>query len=309
MASIQRRAGIPAVSFTAPTTTGSQMFPLSRMLEIMNATYFDSIIPMVRSLREEHWIDWVAYNTANLTSPIIPIPSKAMGGVLRSVELWTGYQTFTSPLVPNGWQVREIPQIPRKMLNWTWGYYVQANNIVLYPVVANTVGGNIVITYWKRPNLICNPNNMQQVVTVVGTTVNLTNPLSAAVPTTWTTGVQLDTTSNNSPYDLKYTITSTGRTASTITVSLADAANISVGDWIADTGFSPFANVPDEVYSYFEQACAVQCLRTMKSQDGLPQAIDEMNRLKAEALNMLSPRVDDDPQKVYTFNGSAEWSQ
>jgi hypothetical protein len=309
MASIQRRAGIPAVSFTAPATTGSQMFPLSRMLEIMNATYFDTIIPMVRSLREEHWIDWVSYDTGSLTSPILPIPSVAMGGALRSVELWTGDQTFTSPLVPNGWQVREIPQIPRKMLNWTWGYYVQANNIVLYPVVANTVGGLIVLTYWKRPNLVCNPNNMQQVVSIVGTTINLTNPISAVVPTTWTSGAILDTTSNNSPYDHKHTITSTGRTATTITVSSGDAANIAVGDWITDTGFTPFINVPDEVYSYFAQACAVQCLRLMKSQDGLPQAVDEMNRLKAEALNMLSPRVDDDPQKVYTFTGSAEWSQ
>jgi hypothetical protein len=308
MASIQRRAGLPRPLYNSVSTTAPVGFPITTMLEIMNKTYSDTVIPMVRSLREEHWIDWISYPTATLNDPIIPIPSAAMGGVLRSVELWTGTQQITSPLVPDGFQVRDIPQIARKMLQWAWGYYIQANNIVLYPVIANTQGALIVVTYWKRPNLIANPYNIQQVVSVIGTTVTLTNPLAADVPTTWTTGVLLDTTSNNSPYDKKETITSLGRTDTTITVSAPDAALISVGDWIADTGYSPFLNIPDEIYSYFEQECAVQCLRNQKS-NALGDAMQEVARLKAEALNMLSPRVDDDPQKVYSLTGAAEWSQ
>lgn len=308
MTAIQTRAGIPRPLYNTVSTTAPVGFPISVMLEIMNSTYLDTIVPMVRSLREEHWIDWVQYSTSSLTSPILPIPSGAMGGTLRSVELWSGYQPITSPLVPNGFQTRNIPQVARKMLQWTWGYYIQANNLVLYPTIITTIGAYIVLTYWKRPNLIANPYNIQQVVSVVGTTVNLTNPLSQAVPTTWTAGVLLDTTSNNSSYDKKYTITSTGRTASTITVSSGDAANISVGDWIADTGYSPFLNVPDEIYPFFIQACAVKILRTQKS-DALGDAIQERDRLMTEALNMLSPRVDDDPQKVFTFTGGAEYSQ
>lgn len=254
------------------------------------------VVPLIMSAREEYFVDYV--DVLSPADGVIPFPSPAVGEKLRSVC----YVIQTSPQV-----LINLPRIDLDVVAGIGffnpitfaGFYIQGNDIVLYPNTSVPVNTTIRLFYYKRTLVLAPPSEYGQVVSVdlLTNTVVVDN-----VPSDWAIGTELN--SVGSQPNFLTTNESTLITAlSTPSIILSDATGIEVGDYLAEIGFSGIAQVPIEGHNWLSQLTAVSCLDGLGDYEGAARAQQKADILKQNFLTVISQRVDGSVKKIVSPNG------
>jgi hypothetical protein len=280
LTSIKNRAMFPDASAGSLSS--------SALLGYASEELLITLVPMILGCREKYYETY--FDTVITPSVVsIPIPARAIGGVLSSVQyLYAMDIRQMNPIDPASITTTQTTAYPTN-------YYFENNKIVLYPTPA-TSQGTVRVRYFQRPSRLELVANCAQVTSFDPVLFTVT---CASVPSTWTTSNAVDfipqTASQSTPYAIDQTPTNISTNVLTFTSLPADLA---VGDWIALAEYTPIPEVPFEFQTVLAQAAAVKGLEAIKDTQGLESAAKKLEAYQAAAVRMITPRDQEGQKKV-----------
>ncbi len=287
IANIKRRCTVPTSQLT---------YTPDDFVDLANDELQGEVVPLLMSTREEYFVDFV-----DIPAPadrIIPFPENTTASKVRSVC----YIQPGSPLI-----LINLPRIDLDVVagvgfnnfNTLAGFFIQGNEIHLWPTTSVPVGTTIRIYYYRRTLALAPPGSYGQVVAID----SMTNSLQLdALPLAWAANTEI-----NAIYSKPgFTITNplmTVVSVSSPTIVVDDVTGVSVGDYVSDYGYSPIPQIPIEAHAYLAQLTAAKCLEGLGDSEGMTAAMNKAEQLKKGLLVLLSQRVDGSTKKVMNASG------
>jgi hypothetical protein len=268
----------------------SQMFPdassnslsSDSLLQFATEELYITVLPMIQGIREKYYEKYLdtAYTTA---TTYLNIPSRSVGQTLSVVQYLVG--TDVRPLEPIDPGTIATTQATNEPTN----FYFENNTIVFYPP-PNSSNGTVRMRYFQRPNRLAQTSACAQITAFnSGTGVATCTPVS-----TWTTSNIFDfipqTASKATPYNLDSVISAVSATTMTFTLTAAQAALVTVGDWISLAEYTPVPEIPFELQAILMQATCCRGLASLNDQTALGSAKAILKEYMDAATKLLTPR-------------------
>lgn len=268
----------------------SQMFPdasnnslsSASLLQFATEELYITVLPMIQGLREKYYEKYLdtSYTTSTTS---LTLPKRSVGQTLALVQFLVGtYVKVLEPIDPGAVATTNPTNEPAN-------FYYENNTIVPYPPPAAS-NGTIRMRYYQRPSRLEQTSNCAQITAWnSGTGVATCTPVS-----TWTTSQTFDfipqTPSQATPYALDSTPSAISGTTMTFSLSTADAAKVTVGDWIALSEYTPIPEVPFELQAVLMQATSCRGLAALNDQTALASAKAILSEYMTAATKLLTPR-------------------
>jgi hypothetical protein len=284
LASVRQRGALPT------TTNSNNVNNTSNLLALATEELHIKLLPLIMSVREEFYVAKKAYSiTANQAE--YAIPSRASGVVLRDVQMIVGTSIFSLEPV-------DSEHITTTAVGDPVGYYLEHQNVVLYPTPGSTAD-TLRLRYFMRPSRLALTSACAQ-ISAINTGTNTVTVSS--VPSTWTTGTSVDFIKATPPYQNPAIDQSiTGVSGSDITFASLPS-DLAVGDWIALAEYTPIPQVPFEFQPVLAQMTVVKALEAIGDREGAAAAKDDLKTIQQAALMLVTPRVQGSNKKVIGRN-------
>lgn len=269
IASIKLKGSFPTDNF----------FSISDYLSILNDQLKLDIIPLLMRLNEDYFLADKDYPiTAGAT---YRIPKRAIGSKLRDVKI-----------IDVGGNYRNLPRLYEEdRASAQSGYYIKKNSVELSKDIT---AGTLRLSYFAAPNTLVSTTSCGQITSIES---DLNQVTVASAPSTFINGASIDLIQNNNPYDvMSMDIPIVSISGTTITFS-ALPVGIEIGDWIALSGQSPVATIPEELQPVLVQSALCTCL-TSKKDNSAQVEMQKLEMMKTSAITMLDPRVESPDTKI-----------
>ena len=278
---------ITKVKLWAALPTGQSSLSDAQILDIMTDELRTNIAPFIVGFREDFYVTSVDYTISAGTSRY-PIPSRAISTVLKDVNyVNTDGREVSVPRVPVG-----------DKDYYTNGFYIEGNDIVLQQP-ENREGYTLRVYYYIRPSKLVTTTECARIIYVNATSGEYE---ISSKPSSWGTTLDLDITQGDSPYGLISTDNSTtfiGLNATPTTYP----TGLAVGDYASLPGESCIAQIPLELIPLLVQATVLRVNEILNDPKGMDTAKKKYDDLREAAIQILSPRVVEEP-KVIMSKGS-----
>lgn len=284
---IKRRCLVP----TSQLTFTDEDFAL-----LANDELQGMVAPLVMSTREEYFVGH--YDVPVPPGKRIKFPNFSIGNKIRAVCY---FQNGSPDIQVN------LPRIDLDVVTGVGfsnymtlaGFYIEGNELVLYPANSVPVGTLIRIYYYKRTLVLAAPSQYGQVLSV---DPNTNTVVLSFVPAGWQVGTKLNAVSSKPPFDtVNEEITITSLSAPSVILSNVDG--IEVGDYISELGYSAIPQVPIEAHPYLAELTAAKCLQSLGDDQGSQRSMQSAEVLKTNLLVLISQRVDGSTKKVVNPTG------
>lgn len=254
------------------------------------------VAPLIMSTREDYFVTF-----EDVLSPfdgVIPFPAAAVGSKLRNVC----YISQRNPLI-----LINLPRVDLDVVAgvgfynyWTLaGFYVQGENICLYPNTSVPTNTPIRLYYYRRALRLAAPDAYGRVQSI---DANANTVVLDFVPSDWVVGSVLNSVQSQ-PNFLASNEAATITAISAPSVVLDTVEGISEGDFLSFQGYSAVPQVPVEAHNYLAQLTAAKALEGLGDREGMKAAYEEAERLKEMLFVMISQRVDGSVKKVINPSG------
>lgn len=289
VADVKRHGSVP---------TSQDLFSEDDFAEMLDHNQRTSLIPQIMKQREEYFV-------ATSDIPLVvgnntySVPARSVAAKVRSI--WVvdamGNEAQLSRIEPENKSWHE---------NYIWwpgsksGYRWEANTVILTPNLSTSYI-TLRFKYFRRPNRLVLKKNAGQVTAIdTGTgIITVDNVLS-----TWVTGSKVDLikgTPNFDSYSDSFALL--GVSGSTVTVSLALAAKLSVGDWICNESETPVPQYAEEYSALLVSQVTEEVLRSLGDLVGAQAEGADRQDLK-DTLNELGGNRDEGaPRKIVSRRG------
>jgi hypothetical protein len=271
------------------------LFSDSDLVNILSMEMKSKILPMMDNQAEEYFIYYkdIPYNNAVNT---YALPSRSMANKLKAVCFVdsTGQEVTLNRLRPietnAQLDVRGSTLSPFKV-----GYFLKNNNIVIY---INSIQGvanfpTLRFKFCRMPNNLILTSNACQVSQINGNQITVGN-----LPSNYSTSVTYDMISNAPMFESwQDDAACTGINSLTMTFSSVPST-LSVGDWICLSGQSPIPQIPYSAFDLLSQLACSKCLEIHGDVQGFNVAMSQAKDMKDYFISIITPRVDDNPQKL-----------
>jgi hypothetical protein len=269
--SIKRKGSIPS---------NQQLFKTQDFLDLANDEMDSIIVPLLMSVKEEHFVSYVDLDLS--TSSSVEIPSDAIGSKLREVSLQSGKDFYSLPRL-------DLDETSSSYQTGT-GFYIQGNSIVIHP----SQSGKVRLHYYKRPLQLVPSTEGGQIKSINTDTNEVT---LSFVPAVWQSGDVLNAVQQVQPFaatNSSFTIVTTSSPA----IIVDSIEGLKIGDWVTLQGKSVIPQLPIEAHNVLAQAVTVKCLEAMADNNGMANAQNKLKEVMASMLILLNPRVDGAPKKL-----------
>ena len=275
------------------------------ILDVIDATLLDELVPQVVRLQEEFFI---REHTVACSSAIAryALPKRAVGNKLRDI-FWV-----------SGTQRKFLPPIARESLPFYAegdtdsapdGFYIEGDAVIPVP---RPGGGSLRMAYMFRPGQLVLAEGYRQVVSVDSTT---SVTLDSTVPATWTTATLFDAHSKESGaenrfFDFGASVVSglTLTFTQAIDGSVTDMRALEPGDYVTEAEYAAVPSLPRDVHSVLAQAAACRLLESDGDSEMLQLARQTLARQLENMMHIMDVRVDGKTQRL-TNRRSFLWAQ
>ena len=258
-------------------------FTDQEILDLTSDALISHIEPMLVASREEYYVQ--VYDQSVVASQAAyPIPYRSLGMSLREVKLIDGNRILDLPRM-------EPEDITETSEGAVQGFYLQANNVVLYPT-PQASGQTLRMTYFVRPSTLVPVTSCGRITNISG------NVLTASLPATWTTADTFDLVQGKSGFTLKgQDLSAVAVSTSSIELSATPPTTLSVGDYVCLAGESCFPHIPAEAHQLLIHLTVVAALEAMGDAQGAALAQATADRLKQNFGLLISNRVQGAPRR------------
>jgi hypothetical protein len=286
--SVERRAGFP---------TRQGLYTEQDFIDFMNEAMYQEVVPEIMRVREEFFLTSTEYDIVSGQADYA-IPSMAIGQKVRSVELFDPNDPYGTNFVVIGRADIEALGSRVGPGSSTTVYYMNGNNITLYPTPQSTgTDVKLRIRYFRKPAELVTPNE-GAVINAIDTGTGVVS--LASIPVGWSTASVLDFTRGVAPFSVvAEAVTPSNVSGTDITVDLTTAALLQEGDTVALAGYSivPQIAMP-EAHRLLEEACVMNVLEGIDDSDGLARASTRFVRYLENLRTMITPRDDAGMRKI-----------
>lgn len=271
----------------------------ARLLMLADDELQTVIFPMIMSIKGDYF---VAVDTQTMTSSLTyPIPGDAVG-----IKIKDAY--WRDPNWPDTQPDSQITQINYQDLTGQGGgsfqnvaFYVMGNDVHLTNVYQ---GKYLKLRYYKRASKLV-PNDEGGIVTAVNTgTEQITLD---AVPSDWEVGDTVDAIAADPPFETTASALTISNIAGSV-ITVDDADDVSVGDWICLEGETTIAQITPEAHPILAQSVAVKCLEGL-SDPNMVTSQAKFEQLKKAFIDTMTPRVDGQAKKIVNRSSPLVWNK
>lgn len=252
----------------------------AEILDLANDVMMAHVIPLIISLKEEYYVQSEDQDiTADVSA--YPIPYRAMGLSLREVKKVVNSSIIDLP--------RMSPEdIKTAQTGSPRGFYIEAQNIVLYPTPASTQD-KLRLYYFRTPSKPVATTDCA-IITSIDTGTGI---ITATPPTTWTAASEMDLVSRRNGHKCLATdIVPSSISSTTITFNTSDLpATLSIGDYVCLAGEAPYVQVPDVCFDLVVRLVVNELLESMGDQEALHAGMAKVEALKSSIVGLLTNRV------------------
>lgn len=258
-----------------------------------------TIVPLIMAEHEEYLVNIQDY-IVDPNQNSYEIPEKSLGNKLRDISLINGdnKNILFSRLEPESlknnylfcWDYR---------LYGNSGFYFEDDHVVLYPDASNYGGYTLRMRYFKRPNQTVVASDAGQITAIDTNTKEVT--LSNA-PSSWTVNMIYDVIKGTPSFKCKAEgVTITNKSGFILTFSELPEDMI-VGDWVAESGYSPIPQIPYDIHELLAQRSVIRILSSLGDDKGTLSAIEIYKDMVNNFRTLITPRSDGTPQKLTSRN-------
>ncbi len=252
----------------------------STILQVLTEEARNYIPAFLKGLREEFII---AELNVTITSPTVPIPVRACGVALRTIEFLRG----------DGTRVPLTRVEPERRGEWAFsgseptGFMFQGDNAILLPAVSS---GTLVVSYQQRPGQLVLPTDCAQVVAMVGPNVFASN-----VPASFALAAQCDFVKGTPNFKLlamDQAIAGTLEAGPYTEIQFASLpTGLAIGDFVCLATETCIPQMPLECFDLLACAAALRLARSVGS-SRVKDITDELKDLREQVTQVLAPRAD-----------------
>lgn len=275
VAAVRRQGSIPS------------NYPATDILALADEEIQSTFIPLLTDLRSNFFVRTI--DIAADARGKYPLPPRAIGAALRSVQLYTG----------NGW----FPLTQRDPADADYvsasalpdAYFVDAGSIVLLPTGST---GSLRVRYAARPGQMCLDTDTNLAARL--TTVSAPGATTTAIIGGYTGPLaNCDIVSSGPAHQQKAIGAAIGGVTPNLTVTNTDLLEQPiVGDYIALADRSPFVPIPEELYSALKHKVAANILLTLGYLEEATTQEGKAEKASKNSERFLKPRNEGNPPRV-----------
>lgn len=328
LATVQRDALLP---------NNQNTYSSADMLTFLDQSASNIVVPFLTGLDQNYFLKTSLVTVQASQSRALSTGAASQFGSNPAYALPTdavGKKLFDVAVIGTGGGICVLPQVTPFQAGTAGplgaGFWVEGDQLFLFPANRFTTAQVIQIIYPAVPLKLCDdtgaPTTAEGVydaglptsaqITAVDTTTG--EVTLAVLPASWV----MDTEVNFVKGTPQFATTGTGSPALvsgsggplSIFVDPATlfdpAGNVAVaaGDWVADAGYAPFLQMPQEAVNMVTQAAVVRLLQGLADDAGAQRAQGMYDRMEAASRQIFSPRVNDAPKVLSTYGrGVGAW--
>jgi hypothetical protein len=292
IADVKRRASCP---------TSQSLFQNTDFCAILTSEMKGKIIPLIKRVKEDYFLSSVDYDIDGVTR-IFAIPPRAIGMAIRNVE-------WADPNSPDEARAqRTVAGAQGQTLNYVdvGGYYIKDNDIVFSEAPVN-ISDKLRVYYYRRPSKIVATSAAGKITAIdtVTKVVTLDN-----APTAWDTSYLFDFIKGTGGFqslgdDKAITLVS----GFELTFTNALPTGLAVGDWVAEAGESPLAQIPYDGHDLLAQLAAIKILESQGDPNLIKFAQDKATEMQGDFLTLITKRVETQPKKIVSRKGLMDYQR
>lgn len=260
--------------------TNQNTFTQAERLSLVTEEMESNVFPAIFNLFSEFYVTRTTITPVN-DQEFYQIPARAVNGQLRELKLVNSNNNY-----------RDLPLIDIENLAYTAAkgvpeaFYFKNNRIGLYPT-PNNITETIAVDYFTHPGASVLPSEAA-IITSINTSTNVVS--FSSIPSTFTTGTTFDFIRGTGEHEyIGTSYTSTLVSGTDVTFSSLPQ-DVAVGDYLALEGESPLVQCPTTFRNVLAQYVAARILMD-SGQSGGENAYSKAEKMKAEAISLLSPRA------------------
>jgi hypothetical protein len=261
-------------------------FPNDKILDIATDEIRSVVVPSVLATNEE----WFLTSTTETYARSIPVPTNAISGSLRDIQLVKGNRIYSIPRL-------SVEDINNSTLEQNpIGFIIEDTTIKFYGEAAEEV----ILRYYASPGALALVEDCAKVVSSsYNSGLDITTITTDTNPEDWTDDFYIDTVSNLPFYKTKITSVLASVTSTTTITLVGDyTTDLVAGDWITVTGTSPIPQVPQEWLPYVAQAVVSVIMEAQGDIELANKSTERQNNLKKSLLQTIAPRVRGEAKKI-----------
>jgi hypothetical protein len=293
---------INSIKIRAQIPTNQATFRTEDFLQLANEEMVIGVVPSVLTLHENHYVRSEEVDLEEDKSNYT-IPYRSMGNKLKDV--------FYKDSSGNLFEMTEIDE-ERKTdfannTDQSRGikfYYVESNQIVLWPNITGTVSGSLVFKYYLRPNQLVKSSRAGLITNIDRDSGIIT---MEDFPDNFSSDVLYDLIMTKSPHKiLSFDLQAAGFSSnnSTITFDPDDIPDeLEVGDYVMQADETYMPQLPTELHVVLAQRVACRCLEALGDTQGLANANTKLQEMEYKLGIIIDNRVEGSPKKVVNRTG------
>ena len=268
--------------------------------EILAVAYdelISNVVPMVINLREEFYVQSADQNiTANVSA--YPIPVASLGLAVREIKIVRSNRIVDVPRMSPTDVISTQTGLPRY-------FYLQGNNIILYPTPSSTVDV-LRVTYYGTPEKLV-VTTEARLVTSISATLSSDGLVFCSSSDTQALGWVYDGFAEN-PITLSVYSGDNGHVTkgTALRNSSVSAGNLNFsgasltaivaaaplrGDWFAKDGETPLVQAPDVCFDFLCRMTAGELLQAMGDSNGYRVNSEKVKMVHDSVASMLTNRT------------------
>ncbi len=264
----------------------------ARLLGFMNREQRVYLTRLMLSVREAYRVATVDVTLTAATS--YRIPSRAVGAKLKLVQYVDG-NGASRPLNPVG-----DAQVYEDQIAGGPGEFSLRDNSIVFVTAPST--GTMRLHYFRRLSKLVTADSAME-VTAINTGAKTVTGVIGTGPalTNFTSTATYDLIQGRPHFDVLGADLAATISGSTLTFAAALPSDLVVGDFVSLAGESPICQAPLELQDVLAQRALVSYLESQ----GDPKAAaagKTLERMRDDALAILSPRIEDQPVILQNYN-------
>lgn len=279
---------IQAIKDSITVPNSQNLFNPESMLRFANREMQSFLTPLILRCKSNYFVTTLDFTIQNGVTDY-PIPDFAAAMKLMDV-CFVNEQGLETPMpLLNHAQV----QANQWVYNRISGFYVKNNTVVISPF---GLSANVLRMYlYRAPNQLVVTTKAGQVTAINGNDLTLSR-----LPTTWVDGTEVCCIQARPGFDTVFAAQDISNVSSP-GITVEDASNVEIGDWICLSNQSTIPQYPPEAHPTLAQAVGTKLLLSVGAinEDAAEKALDKMGQA---LIIMLTPRVDEAPKKVVNVN-------
>jgi hypothetical protein len=300
---------INSVKLRAFIPENQNTFREQDFLTLINEEIMMGMVPMILRQHEDYL----------LVSEIIPledgvseysIPSRAVGNKLREI---TYQDTQGNVYEMTRIEIQDLPyyQGPYSTSNNVYAFYITNNKVVLAPGIKGSVTGNLVMSFFMRPNAMVAESRAAIVTNINALTGEVTVddiPVDSVNQIIFNTLTPLDFIEADGPHiTLNYDVLPTGinNVTNVITFNPSDLpSDLQVGDYINLAGECIVPQIPTDLHMQLAARVALRCSESMGDAQAVQIAQERLTELSFNAGSIIDNRVEGSQKKIVNRNAT-----